>query len=220
MPRPAAASIGLVDSETELRMLHTLRLKGFVDVEGIASIVGLEPTQTREALADLGRAELVTTRGEPTNVWMLTPKGRARGEALAGAEIDTAGVRSEVELCYSDFLKLNPVFLDLCTDWQVRVIHGERVINDHLDSDYDAEMIARLLNIHDEISELCRHFGSLLDRSSGYGERFDFAIAKVVGGETDWFTKPVIESYHTVWFELHEDFLASLGLHRAREESR
>ena len=30
-------------------------------------------------------------------------------------------------------------------------------------------------------------------------------------------TKPVIESYHTVWFELHEDLLVTLGLDRAAE---
>ena len=36
-------------------------------------------------------------------------------------------------------------------------------------------------------------------------------------GETDWLTKPIIDSYHTVWFELHEDLLATLGLERGHE---
>ncbi len=36
-------------------------------------------------------------------------------------------------------------------------------------------------------------------------------------GERDWFTKPTIDSYHSVWFELHEDLLATLGLERAKE---
>jgi hypothetical protein len=39
----------------------------------------------------------------------------------------------------------------------------------------------------------------------------------VQSGEIEWFTKPMIESYHTIWFELHEDLLASLGLDRAKE---
>ncbi len=29
----------------------------------------------------------------------------------------------------------------------------------------------------------------------------------------------MIESYHTVWFELHENLLATLGIQRAREQA-
>jgi hypothetical protein len=39
----------------------------------------------------------------------------------------------------------------------------------------------------------------------------------VLTGDHDWFTKPILASYHTVWFELHEDLLATLGLDRASE---
>ena len=30
----------------------------------------------------------------------------------------------------------------------------------------------------------------------------------------------MIDSYHTVWFELHEDLLATLGIERSSEGSR
>ena len=30
-------------------------------------------------------------------------------------------------------------------------------------------------------------------------------------------TKPMIDSYHSVWFELHEDLLATLGIERGSE---
>ena len=36
-------------------------------------------------------------------------------------------------------------------------------------------------------------------------------------GHGEWFDKPLIDSYHTVWFELHEDLLATLGLERSTE---
>jgi hypothetical protein len=39
----------------------------------------------------------------------------------------------------------------------------------------------------------------------------------VHGGDHDWFTMPVIDSYHTIWFELHENLLATLNLERADE---
>ena len=57
-----------------------------------------------------------------------------------------------------------------------------------------------------------------LGRFGGYGPRLAGALAKVQGGDVDWFTKPTIDSYHTVWFELHENLLATLGIERLRAE--
>ena len=56
-----------------------------------------------------------------------------------------------------------------------------------------------------------------IDRFAGYGGRLREALEKVVAGEHEWFTKPVIDSYHTIWFELHEDLLCTLGIERASE---
>ena len=46
----------------------------------------------------------------------------------------------------------------------------------------------------------------------------DGALDRIRGGDLDWFTKPMIDSYHTVWFELHENLLATLGIQRAKEK--
>ncbi|MCS5679761.1 MAG: hypothetical protein NZ603_07680, partial [Acidimicrobiales bacterium] len=59
-------------------------------------------------------------------------------------------------------------------------------------------------------------------RFDGYGRRFSEALRRVVAGEIDWFTGVMmdvvwIDSYHTVWFELHENLLATLGIERAKE---
>ena len=51
------------------------------------------------------------------------------------------------------------------------------------------------------------------------GEGVGEALGKVQGGDHDWFTKPMIASYHTVWFELHEDLLATLGIERSSESA-
>ncbi len=58
-----------------------------------------------------------------------------------------------------------------------------------------------------------------LERFGGYGERLAHAVDQVQAGEKDWFTKPTIDSYHTVWFELHENLLATLGVERGKETS-
>jgi hypothetical protein len=40
------------------------------------------------------------------------------------------------------------------------------------------------------------------------------ALDKVKAGENSWLTRPLIDSYHTVWFELHEELILSVGLTR------
>ena len=56
-----------------------------------------------------------------------------------------------------------------------------------------------------------------LSRFARYAPRLSNAVDRVRTGEVDWFTKPVLDSYHTVWFELHEDLLATLGIERGEE---
>jgi hypothetical protein len=56
-----------------------------------------------------------------------------------------------------------------------------------------------------------------LERYTPYLPRFETALAKLGAGELEWFTKPLIDSYHTVWFELHEDLLSTLGIERSQE---
>jgi hypothetical protein len=73
------------------------------------------------------------------------------------------------------------------------------------------------MGIHDRVRPVTADLREALERVSGYGSRLRAALEKVVDGKHEWFTKPVIDSYHTVWFELHEDLLRMLG--REREEA-
>jgi pyruvate,orthophosphate dikinase len=58
---------------------------------------------------------------------------------------------------------------------------------------------------------------SQLGRYEGYQPRFINALEHVQSGDHDWFAKPMIDSYHTVWFQLHEDLLNTLGIERSKE---
>ena len=46
------------------------------------------------------------------------------------------------------------------------------------------------------------------------------ALDNVRAGETVWLTRPLIDSYHTVWFELHEELILAVGLTREEAASR
>ena len=207
------------ESDNDLLVVHALRLKGFAPADELAEVAGVPVDQVEAALASLAEAELARYREGRVTGWMLTADGRTHGEALLSAELDAAGCREALHACYGGFLECNQDFLVVCTDWQTVEVDGERVPNDHTDADHDSAVIARLAGIDELVQPVCARAGELLARFHGYAERFTAALSKVQAGETDWFTKPVIDSYHTVWFELHENFLASLGIERASEGS-
>ena len=58
-----------------------------------------------------------------------------------------------------------------------------------------------------------------MSRFNRLGGEFAGALRRVQAGEHEWFTKPTIDSYHTIWFELHETLLASLDIDRASEKA-
>ena len=56
-----------------------------------------------------------------------------------------------------------------------------------------------------------------MPRLAPYPDRFSAAIEKVKDGDHSWIAKPIADSYHTVWFEFHEELIAALGLSREAE---
>ena len=54
-------------------------------------------------------------------------------------------------------------------------------------------------------------------RFARYSDRLAAAIDAVTGGDTQMVAHPLRESYHTVWFELHEELIRLTGRNRADE---
>ncbi|WP_420626106.1 hypothetical protein [Candidatus Poriferisodalis sp.] len=217
-------------SEPRLLVWLALRLKGLGEIDDVAAIHGLEPDVTEWLLAELDAAGHCMFRevgGVPK--FILTPTGRDDGEAALAADLDEAGARDAVTAAYREFLALNPKMLQLCTDWQVWPADhlaaadagpgdGGR-LNNHSDPDYDAAIIERLEAVHGELAGVLEALCSVMARYENYAPRFTEALGKLQAGDLDYLTKPMIPSYHTVWFELHEDLLATLGINRAEEGS-
>ncbi|MEO2113437.1 MAG: transcriptional regulator [Acidimicrobiales bacterium] len=206
-----------VTSDPDLRVAHGLRVRGLTDTPELAQAVGLAPAVVDVRMADL--VELGHARRRDGNMpgWVLTPEGRAHGEARIAEELDAAGEREAVADLYQRFLGVNQGFLSLCTDWQLREVDGEQVLNDHADASHDDSVVARLVEADVVVQSICVQLAERLARFDGYGRRFSDALGRVQAGEVEWFTRPMIDSYHTVWFELHEDLLATLGIERAKE---
>jgi hypothetical protein len=204
-------------SDPDLLVLLGLRLRSFAPVHAVAESAGLDLDDVADRLARFERAGLVRLRERPTSGWMLTADGRATGERLLAAELDGAGARPAVVAAYLRFLAVNQPLLHACTDWQLRTVDGVARVNDHADADHDAAVLARLVDLDDSAQPMVADLADALGRFGGYGPRLSAALAKVQGGDADWFTRPTIDSYHTVWFELHENLLATLGIERATE---
>ncbi|HAF68350.1 MAG TPA: transcriptional regulator [Acidimicrobiaceae bacterium] len=208
-------------SAPEVLVTLALRLKGFGEVESISSVHELSLTTTEAVLAEMVTAnKCVMRQVEGVEKFVLTPMGREEGEEFLARELEEAGVRDVVRSGYERFLALNPTMLQLCTDWQVIDNgSGDQKLNDHGDAAYDKEILDRLIELDTEVGEILQTLELVLKRFDNYSSRFTFALQKLQSGELEWLTKPIMPSYHTVWFELHEDLLATLGIDRASELS-
>lgn len=209
------------DSEPELLTALALRLKGFGEVADVAAVHGLDPNATATSLSAMAEGGMCMVREvEGVTKYVLTPTGREAGQAALAAELEASGTQPSVQSAYDNFLQLNGKMLQLCTDWQViNDGSGEQQLNDHTDDDYDQEIMARLVDLDGELRRVLAALRAALSRYDAYPPRFREALDRLLGGELEFFTKPIIASYHTVWFELHEDLLATLGIDRASEGS-
>jgi hypothetical protein len=198
-------------------LLLQLRLRAFAPTEVLALAADLPDAVVEPALVDLEARRWVQRRDGRIVGWTLTAAGRRRGEELLVAELDAAGARPAVTDAYLDFLPLNAELLSICTDWQVVVVDGAHVPNDHADPLRDAAVLERLDALHPAAMDLVGSLAGSQHRFTTYGPRLQEARDHVVAGRTEWLTRATGSSYHGVWFELHEHLLTVLGHDREHE---
>jgi hypothetical protein len=204
-------------SDPRTLVMHGLRLKGFAEPAAIAEVVSLPESDTKSMLDQLVGEQLASYRDGRLSGFTLTPAGRTEHARRLSEELDAHGVRDAIHAAYAQFLRHNGDLLAVCTAWQLREDDGPSTINDHSDPAYDAKVIEQLARVHAHVEPICKELAGSLLRFANYGPRLTEALGRVQAGDIDWFTKPMIASYHTIWFELHEDLLATLGIERGQE---
>lgn len=193
-----------------IRLLQALRLKGRTQVDVLAAAIGLAPDRTAAAVDGLVAAGLAEAAGVRLK---LTPAGRAELNALLADERATVDA-SAIAGLYHEFEEHNTALKDLMMRWQLK---DGSTPNDHADPAYDAAVIADLVALDARFRTLLDRFIAQAERLAHYPPRFDRALALIQAGDPSWFAKPLADSYHTVWFELHEDLIGLAGLTRADE---
>ncbi|GGO71925.1 transcriptional regulator [Nonomuraea cavernae] len=204
------------DSLPGLLVLHAVRVLGFADTPVAAQRYGLDAAETEELLRDAeARGWVSYTAFAGTAGWSLTERGRAENERLLATELARVGGADEVRDVHREFLPLNALLLRACTDWQLRPTAGDRLTaNDHRDPAWDARVLRELGDISRALTPLADRLGSVLTRLRGYDTRFAAALARARAGENAWVDRTDVDSCHRVWFQLHEDLIATLGLDR------
>ncbi|HEY8981635.1 MAG TPA: transcriptional regulator [Streptomyces sp.] len=193
-----------------LPVLHALRCTGAASPTRLGAFTGLPEPDVESALIDLGVEGFVT---RSYDAWALTEAGRAENVRRVTAELDAAGARDALRAGFERFLVLNPELLDLCTAWQLRPVDGTFTVNDHTDPAYDARVLDRFADLDGRFAPVGDELAAALARFGRYRLRLTGALERAVAGEREFVTDGTA-SYHTVWAELHEDLLVTLGLPR------
>ncbi|AHH20673.1 pyruvate, phosphate dikinase [Nocardia nova SH22a] len=195
---------------SDLELLRLIGVKGRVRTEAVAASLGGEPGEVTARCADLlSEGSCADT---PAGL-RLTPEGRNRLGELLAAERGTVDVAA-MAAAYEDFCVVNAELKEIVTAWQMR---DTATPNDHGDPEYDAAVLDRLTALHLRVRPLAERLGAIAPRLARYRDRLELAVERIGGGDHTWVARPITDSYHTVWFELHEDLIGLCGLSRAEE---
>lgn len=191
-----------------VKVLQAVRLKGRVSPTDLATTLGEDLRAITEIVDQLTASGLLLEGA----TLRISPSGRTRLNALLAEErtrVDPAAMAA----AYNEFRSVNADFKVVVTDWQLK--GGQPNVHD--DAGYDDAVLARLDNVHRRVEPIIAAAATQLPRLHAYSAKLNAALDKVKSGDIAWLTRPLIDSYHTVWFELHEELILAVGL--TREEA-
>lgn len=204
-------------SDPRFLALHGLKLKGFAEPVAVGAVSGLPVEHAESILAELAADGLALHRsGGRISGFALTPAGREHHRSLLNDDLAASGAAAAIRANYEQFLVANSELLAVCTAWQVKDLDAN-VLNDHADPAYDAAVVERLSGVHQAVTPIASELSAHVLRYGAYRPRFETALQNVRDGQHEWFARPILDSYHTVWMELHEDLLATLSIDRKSE---
>jgi pyruvate,orthophosphate dikinase len=219
-----AGELGIATGETEARAapsqsparrvapddcLVAIAIKGFATPDGLAEAVLSTPEVVGPILDQLSIDGLVDATAGAVR---LTDAGKARAARLLDAEREQWGAESAAA-ALDAFVALDARTKEIVTAWQMR---DPQTINDHADAEYDAAVVERLAALHTDAVDWIEPIAGSNPRLATYRLRLDRAVQQVTSGDGRFVASPRVDSYHSVWFELHEDLIRLAG--RTRED--
>jgi hypothetical protein len=194
-------------------VFHGLAVRKHATAAQVASLVGL-PENEVAAILEAGVHSQRVIRNDEKFVLAplaLLALGADYSRAFAHLRDD-----ADFMAAYLAFERINVDLKALITKWQTVEVSGVLTANDHSDKEYDARRLDRLGYLHERFEGISRQLTKALPRLIYYAKALEMALERAENGAIEWVSDVRIDSYHTVWFELHEDLLRITG--RAREE--
>lgn len=187
------------DDQTWMR-LHELRLRGTAQVG------------EDRAVDSLVAAGYLLRRG---SLVAITPSGREIHAEWARVDPDS----EEYAVCrrvYEQFLRFDAQVKQLTTEWQLAgATSGGETYNPE-----EWRLIDRLVALDEKAGPVVSQLGRTVSRFADYRPRLRKALEQLEGGNREWFSGVKCDSYHTVWWQLHEDQLLTLGIDRRHDSAQ
>ena len=187
---------------SDAAVLRVIGLSGQAEIAVVARGAGLGRDA---ALAIVSAAEAAGLVASGPRGYRLTADGRAQvADALA---VERGSLDPAVAMgLYERFGRIDRTFKELVTDYQV--------------SDLPTKFswaVAGMSEVHPAVQELVARAVELVPRLAPYRARFDTAMDHVQHGEEKYLVSVLLDSYHTIWFQFHEELIAMVGRTRADE---
>lgn len=192
-------------------VFHATAIKRHAPAEAIAALACLPvdtvKAQLEEAVAT-GRA--MSAKG----AYALTPLAGVALQARYAQAFADLRDNADFRAAYEGFERINRNLKQIITDWQTIEVSGHKVANDHSDKAHDEAVIDRLGGLHEQAEPILARLARGLPRLQYYADKLLAALEAAEDGDHEWVSDIRRDSYHTVWFELHEELLRIMGCER------
>lgn len=195
-------------TDARQQVLHALAILKAAPADAVARRTGLPEATVH---AELAAAEASGRTASASSRWTLTPLARlALQSDYSRLHADTR-TDPAIREANTQFEILNTELKQLMTDWQVVTVAGQRIPNDHSDPGHDARIIDRLGALHERAEPILARLESGIPALAFYRRALLEALENAEDGDIAWVSDAARESYHTLWFELHEELIRALG---------
>lgn len=196
-------------SVPELLVLQSLRLAGAADVERIADR-SLLPTDLVEDLVRTAQTagQVETVEFGPSRSLVLTGTGHSRLRELLADDLETADAREILRAVLQDFEQgINDEMVHVVSEWQ-RAAPTPAA---------PEELLETLTRLGSALQEVMAPLATRLPRFGRFPAQYGIALRRARDGDLRWIAGIGTLSCHTVWAELHQDLLSTLGRERLPE---
>ena len=194
-------------------LARVLSIKGTATLPQLSEVLLLEPDRVEPMVETLVQDALAEKADDQIR---LSGRGKLAATEAFDADRSAIGEPRAVEVLEA-FHAFDARMKAIVTAWQVRDVGGEQVLNDHRDPAYDAGLLDELAGLHAETADWLSPLSADLRRFDAYRSRLARAVDLARQGDQRFVASPRVDSYHSIWFELHEDLIRLAGRRRSDE---